>query len=521
MWVYPEIRLIGDIPRYHARERGNDIALIGGEERITFAELDKRTNRVANAIAARNLPDDARIGWFGKNYVELADTLFGAAKAGHAFMPVNWRLAPREVGQLLDDSACAILFVEDELAPAIETALTFVKEPPQVVLFTPGSSRWLDGFADLADDTDPQVSVSESSTALQMYTSGTTGLPKGVELMHSGFNYMRLSEHLDPGRVWDTGVGDSFLMFMPNFHMSGVGWLIQNLYNGIPVTILPQYDAKAVLAAIRETRPTIVLIVPTALQALLDHPDAAEVDFTCLKLLAYAGSQMPLPLIQRALARMQCQFLNCYGATELISTCTWLRPADHDLTNPERLKSVGSVVPLVEMRLLDAEGRQVPDGEVGEIVVRMPSVFKGYWRNPEATAAVLKDGWYYTGDAATRDADGFYYLKDRIKDMIVSGGENIYSSEVEAALVRHPAVAEAAVIGVPHPRWVEAVKALVILSPGEHATAETLVAHCREHIAGYKVPKYLEFVTDFPRTPSGKVQKGVLRAAHRDTVQHQ
>ena len=516
MWVYPEIRLVGDITRYQARERGDEIALIGGDEQLTFAELDRRTNRVANAILARNLPADARIGWFGKNYLELADTLFGAAKAGYAFMPVNWRLAPREVGQLLDDSACAVLFVEDVLADAIEAALAFVKEPPQVVVFTPGQAHWLGGFADGAPDTDQRVPVSECSTALQMYTSGTTGLPKGVELAHAGFNYMRLSEHLDPGRVW--GAGDSFLLFMPNFHMSGVGWLIQNLYNGIRITILPQYEPAAVLAAIRETRPTIVLIVPTALQALLDHPDAADTDFTCLRLLAYAGSQMPLPLIEEALARMQCSFLNCYGATEIISTCTWLRPDDHDLTNPERLKSVGSVVPLVEMRLLDPEGREVAEGEVGEIVVRMPSVFKGYWRNPEATAAVVKNGWYYTGDAATRDAEGFYYLKDRIKDMIVSGGENIYSSEVEAALVRHPAVAEAAVIGVPHPRWGEAVKALVIPAAGQDVTPEALVAHCREHIAGYKVPKYFEFVTDFPRTPSGKVQKGVLRTQHRDTA---
>ncbi|MES2492537.1 MAG: long-chain-fatty-acid--CoA ligase [Pseudomonadota bacterium] len=512
MWVYPEIQVLGDIPRYHARERGDAVALIGGGAQLTYAEVDQRSSRVANALLALDLAADARIGWYGRNYVELADTLWGAAKAGYAFMPVNWRLAPREVGQLLADSACAVLFVEDALADAIAEALAFVEHPPQVAVFTPGAARWLGGFADAAPDTDPRVAVSECATALQMYTSGTTGLPKGVELTHSAFNHMRLIEHLDPGRVWEAD--DSYLMFMPNFHMSGVGWLIQNLHNGIRTTILPQYEPGAALAAIRETRPTLMLIVPTALQALLDHPDAAHTDFTCLKLLAYAGSQMPLPLIERALTLMQCGFLNCYGATELLSTCTWLRPEEHDLTNPERLKSVGSAMPLVEIRLLDPEGQPVPDGEVGEIVVRMPSVFKGYWRNPEATAAVLKDGWYHTGDAATRDGDGFYYLKDRIKDMIVSGGENIYSSEVEAALVRHPAVAETAVIGVPDARWGEAVKALIILAPGESVTADDLVAHCRLHIAGYKVPKHFAFVTDFPRTPSGKVQKAVLRREH-------
>ena len=516
MWVYPEIRLLGDIVRYHARERGDAAALICAGQTINFAELDRRASQVAQALLALGLPADARVGYFGRNCMELADTLFGAAKAGFTFMPINWRLAPREVAQLLNDSGCTVLFVEAELRPAIDAALEHVAQPPLVATFTAGSSAWLAGFADGAPDSDPRVPVSECSTALQMYTSGTTGLPKGVELAHSAFNHMRLCEHFDPAANWEAG--ETFLMFMPCFHMSGVGWLVQSLYNGMCVSILPQFDAGDVLAAIRDTRPSLMIIVPTALQALLDHPDAGGIDFTCFKLVVYAGSQMPLPLIERALALMACGFLNCYGATELLSAVTWLRPDQHDLTDPERLKSVGSVIPLCEIRLLDGASRQVPDGEVGEIVVRMPSVFKGYWRNPEATAAVLKDGWYYTGDAATRDANGFYFLKDRIKDMIVSGGENIYSSEVEAALVRHPAVAEAAVIGVPHPRWGEAVKALVIPAPGQEVTAEALVAHCREHIAGYKVPKYFAFVADFPRTPSGKVQKGVLRSEHRDTA---
>jgi len=320
---------------------------------------------------------------------------------------------------------------------------------------------------------------------------------------------MRLIEHLEPAANWASG--DTFLMFMPNFHMSGVGWLIQCLYNGMTVIVLPQFEPGAVLDAIARHRPTLTIIVPTALQALLDHPGADAVDFTCFKLVVYAGSQMPLPLIERALARMQCGFLNCYGATELLSTATWLRPDQHDLSKPERLKSVGTACALVEIRLLDPQGNAVADGEVGEIVVRMAPVFKGYWRNPEATAAVLKNGWYYTGDAAVRDAEGYYYLKDRIKDMIVSGGENIYSSEVEAALIRHPDVAEVAVIGVPDPRWGEAVKALVIPAPGATPDPDALIAFAREHIAGYKLPKSIAFVDDFPRTPSGKVQKAKLR----------
>ena len=516
IWVYPEIRLLGDIPRYHARERGAATALVCGEQSISFAGLDARANRVANALLALCLPGEAQVGWFGRNCAELADVLFGAAKAGHAFMPVNWRLAPREIGQLIADSACGVLFVEAELVPAITAAVSDVPQPPRVVAFEPGGPVWLGGFADGAGEVDPRVPVSECTTALQMYTSGTTGLPKGVELAHSAFNYIRLCEQLDPAATW--APGETFLMFMPNFHMSGIGWLIQSLYNGMCVSILPQFEPGPVLAAIRATRPELTIIVPTALQALLDHPDAATTDFTCFKLVGYAGAQMPLPLIERALAAMECGLINLYGATELLSAVLWLRPEQHDLGDSERLKSVGSVIPLTEIRLLDPEGREVPDGTVGELVVRAPSVFTGYWRNPEATAAVLKDGWYHTGDAAVRDAQGYYWLKDRIKDMIVTGGENVYSSEVEAALVRHPAVAEVAVIGLPHPRWGEAVTALVIPAPGAEANAEALIAHCRGEIAGYKVPKTVLFVSDLPRTPSGKVQKAVLRRQYADAA---
>jgi acyl-CoA synthetase (AMP-forming)/AMP-acid ligase II len=255
-----------------------------------------------------------------------------------------------------------------------------------------------------------------------------------------------------------------------------------------------------------------MIIVPTALQMLLDHPEAGVTDFACLKLVVYAGSPMPHALIVRALQSMNCGFLNCYGATELLSTATWLRPSQHDLHNPGRLHSIGTAVPLVEIRLLDSQGREVPDGEVGEIVVRMPSLFKGYWGKPEQSKAVVKDGWYHTGDAAVRDAEGYYFLKDRVKDMIVSGGENIYSSEIEQVLVRHPAVLEAAAIGVPDVRWGEAVKALVILREGMVLEPRELIGFCRQHIAGYKTPKSIEFVSSFPRTPSGKVQKAKLRA---------
>jgi acyl-CoA synthetase (AMP-forming)/AMP-acid ligase II len=511
MWVYPEIRTLGDITRYHRRHRPDDIAVVTPIRSLSFAALDAASSGIARSLRNSIEGRSARIGYFGRNHAETAELVFGAAKAGFALMPLNWRLAPAEIAVLLDDAECELLFVDEALEPVMREALARMAIAPRVVVFDPAGGNWLAGFVGAHTGEDPNFAVEESATALHMYTSGTTGVPKGVELVHGAFNYMRLIEHLDPATCWRPG--ETFLMFMPNFHMAGIGWLIQSLYNGMTVSMLPQFDPSIVLAAIRATRPALTILVPTTLQMLLDHPDAAGTDFTCFKLVVYAGSPMPLPLIVRALEIMKCGFLNCYGATELLSTATWLRPDQHDLQNPERLKSVGTACQLVSIRLLDEHGREVAPGEVGEIVVRMAPVFKGYWKKPEQTAAALQNGWYRTGDAAYRDEEGFYFLKDRIKDMIVSGGENIYSSEVEQALHKHEDVIDAAVIGVPDQRWGEAVMALVQRRPGGTVDAEGIVRFCRQYIAGYKLPKRVEFVDGFPRTPSGKIQKAKLRAA--------
>jgi len=262
---------------------------------------------------------------------------------------------------------------------------------------------------------------------------------------------------------------------------------------------------------VRSVRPSIMLIVPSALQMLLDHPGAADTDFGCFKLVMYAGSPISLPLIQQAMRQMRSRFVQWYGATETVGAVTLLRADQHRLDQEDRLRSCGTPVPLVELRIVDAAGRELPAGEIGEILIRTPSVFKGYWRKPEQTAAVKALGWYRSGDAGYRDAEGFVYIHDRVKDMIVTGGENVYSAEVERVLDRHPAVLQAAVIGVPDPKWGEAVKAVVVLRPSRPASADELIAFCREHIAGYKVPKSVDFVDELPRTASGKLQKNLIR----------
>jgi acyl-CoA synthetase (AMP-forming)/AMP-acid ligase II len=356
------------------------------------------------------------------------------------------------------------------------------------------------------------MSVPSNATALRVYTSGTTGLPKGVELSHENFNMARLCEHLEAAIPWTES--DVFLMFMPNFHTAGSGLMLQSLYNGGAVSMLHVFDPEIVLRAIRETRPTILLIVPAALQILLDHLQAKETDFSCLKLCMYAGSPISLPLVRHAMAEMRCDFVQWYGATETLSAVTLLRGHQHRFDNEEKLKSCGTALPLISLRIVNASGSDVAVGQVGEIWVRTPTLFKSYWKRPEETEHVKQNGWYRTGDAGYQDADGYLYIHDRVKDMIVSGGENVYSAEVERVLERHPAVAQVAVIGVPDPKWGEAVKAMIVLREGAAGSEAELIAFCRLSLGGYKLPKSVEFVREFPRTPSGKVQKAALRAPY-------
>ena len=325
---------------------------------------------------------------------------------------------------------------------------------------------------------------------------------------------MRMSEHFEPALRWTEE--DVYLFTMPNFHLAGLSLVVQGLYNGSRIEILTLFEPGSVLKAINEHAPSIMLVVPAMIQMLLDHPDAATTKFSSLRLCMYAGSPIGLNLIKRALVEMRCDFMQFYGATETGGALTLLRPHEHDLENESKLRACGRPMPLVEMRIVDPSGKELGAGEIGELMARTPAVFKGYWRNPELTAQVKERGWYRTGDAGYRDEDGLYYVVDRVKDMIVSGGENIYCAEIEQALHRHPAVKQAAVIGIPDAKWGETVKAYVILRDGLAATAEELVEHCRGLIAGYKVPRAVEMTATLPVSPTGKVLKRELRQKYWD-----
>ena len=429
-------------------------------------------------------------------------------------MPLNWRLAAAELAVILRDSECKLMFVESEFLALAADALQRADLKLQVVELTKqGTSEPAAiGFLRGASTEDPLLSVPSTVTALRVYTSGTTGLPKGVELSHENFNMTRLCEHFEPAIPWSEE--DVFLMFMPNFHTAGAGLMLQSLYNGSAVSMLHAFEPAIVLRANSGYSTHNSADRSVRVADALEHPAAKETDFSCLKLCMYAGSPISLPLIRRAMAEMRCSFVQWYGATETVSAVTLLRAHQHHLDDEQKLKSCGTPLPLVSLRVVDTSGADVRLGEVGEIWVRTPTLFKGYWKKPEETAKAKRNGWYRTGDAGYQDLEGYLYIHDRVKDMIVSGGENVYSAEIERILERHPGVAQVAVIGVPDARWGEAVKAMIVLRQGTSASEKDLIDFCRRSLAGYKLPKSVTFVDDLPRTPSGKAQKAVLRAPY-------
>ncbi len=514
MWLYPEVRTLGQFIEYHARKTPDRRALVWGDRTISFAEYDRAANRVANGLIARGVEAGHRVGFFGLNSPDFYFALTGTAKTRGAFTVFNWRLAVPELVQLIQDSQTRLCIVERALEDLWNEAIASCTGGIETI--------WIDEtttletiFADQPGEK-PDIFISEEDTAIQLYTSGTTGIPKGVMLSHGGFNRMRLCEHFEPTYHWEDD--DIFINPLPNFHLLSIGIAFQCLYNGVGISIVRQFNPATVLATIQHDRPTLLTLTPTMIQMLLDHPDAQTTDFSSLRLTLYAGSPISLGLIKRAIEMMPCKFMQFYGATEANGAFSILRPEEHDLNDEAKLQSCGRPLPLIEFRIVDSEGNEVPDGEPGELLVRAPAIFMGYWNQPETTAKVIESGWYHSGDVARRDAEGLYYIVDRVKDMIVSGGENIYSAEVENVISTHPQVAAVAVIGVPDARWGEAVKACVIAKPDQTVDEADILAYAREKLAGYKVPKSVDFFESFPLVPSGKVSKKDLRAPYWEGV---
>jgi acyl-CoA synthetase (AMP-forming)/AMP-acid ligase II len=514
MYDFEGLRVLADISRQQARTRGGDTAMVFQDSTTTFAELDRNASRVANGLIALAQPPQARIGYFGKNSDRYFEVMLGALKANTVTVGVNWRLAAPEVAYVLNDAGCEVLFADAEFAPTIENITSECPRLRHRIVVDHARDGWshYPGWRDAQQSEEPDVAIMPDDDAIQLYTSGTTGHPKGVQLTNA--NYLAFFRAAQEARWGDFQSGDANLVAMPNFHVAGTNMGLATLAQGAVAIIQREVNPIEILDLIARHHIRSAFLVPAVIAMLVQHPRTRETDLSSLHNMFYGASPIAEALLTEAQATFAgCGFTQLYGLTETVGVATALQPADH-IAEKGLLRSCGKPYPGIEVKTVDAAGRENKPGEVGEIVIRGGVVMKGYWNKPEATAAAIRDGWFHTGDAGYFDAEGYLYIHDRIKDMIVSGAENIYPAEVENALFGHPAVADVAVIGVPDDKWGEAVKAVIVLKPGAVLRAEDLIAFARARIAGYKVPKSVDFVAALPRNPSGKILRRELREAY-------
>jgi long-chain acyl-CoA synthetase len=470
--------------------RHPDLAAISYEGRRTsYAELDRSSSRLAAGLAEKiGVRPGDRVAILDRNSDRYLALIFAIAKAGAVTVPVNWRLRAPEVAQVVGDARPAALVAGEEFAGS-----------------TSGAGCRVLGFDELPEgDHDPQSEV-EDAVAWQLYTSGTTGLPKGALLTDRNLFAMVLSLGLEMPEIVE---GSASLALSPLYHIGGSGWALLALAHGATCVLVREVVPERLAETLVQERVATGLIVPAVLQSLTNLDGIAGREFGSLRNVAYGASPISPTLLERVIAVFRTRVTQLYGLTETTGAVTALRHEDH---TGDRLLSCGRAMLGGEVRAVDGEDRPLPPGEVGEIVYRGASLMGGYWNRPEDTATVVRGGWFHTGDAGTLDADGFLFIRDRIKDVIVSGGENVYPAELESALSAHPEVLDVAVIGIPDQRWGETVKALVVRRPGSGLGEPELVEWCRPRLAGYKRPRSVDFVDAIPRNPSGKILKHELR----------
>jgi long-chain acyl-CoA synthetase len=501
------ISSLADLLRTHAAERPDKIALVLEDRTVTWAQLYSRACQVARALAAEGVVSQDRIAFLDRNGIEHFEVLYGAALLNAVVVAVNWRLAPPEVEVIVQDSGADLLIV----GPDYVSVLDPLSVKRSIVI-----GRDYEPWVDAQEPVDPGAVPVGPDVAFQLYSSGTTGRPKGVMLANDNLFQETLLEFFQSH--WGVGSDSVNLVAMPLFHIGGTGWAVAGMAVGAVSVVVRDLDPTRLVALIGEQRITHGFLVPAALQFMLAVPGVEQADFTSLDTLVYGASPISDEVLRASLKTFGCRFWQVYGLTETTGGVVHLPPEDHDPDglHSERLRSCGLPGPGVEVRIIDlVTGADAATGQVGEILVRSQQVMKGYWRNDAATAeAIDTDGWFRSGDVGYLDADGYLFLHDRVKDMIVSGGENVYPAEVENVLMGIAGVADAAVIGVPSERWGETPKAVLVKAPGSALTEAEVLAACRDQLAGFKCPTSVDWAEVLPRNPSGKLLKKDLRAPY-------
>ncbi|MFK7896426.1 MAG: long-chain-fatty-acid--CoA ligase [Myxococcota bacterium] len=525
---------LGAVLRGHVEKDPSRAAMRAGGRTWTYQALHAESAQVAQAMLAEGIEPQQRVAVLDRNVPEYFMFLFGATMLDAVTLAVNWRLAAPEMEYILNHSQARVLLIGEEFLGhlkqmKLETVKSVVVIPSgeageddaalqKAIADLPASyssaayADWISGHA----PTDPEVVCDPENTCYQLYTSGTTGLPKGVELTHSNL----LTGVATGAKEWSIDASSVNMVAMPLFHIAGSGWALAGFHEGAEAVLVRDLDPVEVLRLIETHRVTNTLFVPAVLQILSGFPGVEKTDFSSMRSIVYGASPISEEVLVRSMKVFGCGFVQVYGLTETTGAITAMPEEDHDPGGPKAhlLRAAGRPSGDVQFRIVDnEEGRDCEEGEVGEIWCKSAQNMKGYWRNPEATAEAYPEGrdakglgWFRTGDAGYLK-EGYLYIHDRVKDMIVSGGENIYPAEIENVLMAHAGVADAAVIGVPSEKWGETVKAVVVDAPGAAATDEELSAYCRERLAGYKCPTSIDRIEALPRNPSGKILKTELR----------
>jgi acyl-CoA synthetase (AMP-forming)/AMP-acid ligase II len=510
MFDFEATRHVADITRVQANARPDATAFVFKDRTTTFGQLDEAATRIANGLIGLGVQKGDRVAAYAANSDRYVELYFGCVKAGATLVGVNARLAPPEVAFVLDDSHAKLFFVGSHFYAAAAAALQAAHNKPELIALDGGHDTAADFTAWKAaqSDQDPSLSVDPQDDVIQLYTSGTTGLPKGVQLTDA--NYMAFFEHGIGAKWAEYDVGDAVMVAMPFFHVAGINSAILCAAQGAKGVIMEQVDPVEILKTIPAHKIKHAFFVPAVINFLLQVNQKMPTDFSSLERIFYGASPIAEDLLIEAQRVMGCSFTQLYGMTESAGAGTYLPPDAHDPARG-KLRSCGKAWPGFEIECRRDDGSPCEVGEVGEIAMRSAIVMKGYWNRPDATASTVRDGWLYTGDAGFFDEEGFLYIHDRVKDMIVTGGENVYPAEVENAVFGHPDVADVAVIGVPDDKWGEAVKAIVVPKPGVDLDPAEIIAWAKARIAGFKVPKSVDFITELPRNPSGKILRRELR----------
>jgi acyl-CoA synthetase (AMP-forming)/AMP-acid ligase II len=507
--------LFGSIVRKHGYLNSRKTALIDERERLTFRQVNQRVNQIVHALQDRGVKKGDRIGVLLYNCNEIIEMYFACAKGGFVAVPVNYRLLPREILYLLKDFEPKVFVFDQEFS---HTVKSFKDQAGSIrhwiALGGRVSGSEIETFEDAfmhSQDEEPIVDLSDDDLAMIMYTSGTTGVPKGAMITQRNLMASIINQcmAISPSR------DDVLINFPPLFHLGGLSTFLSHFTTGCTHITIRQFDVVKALEWIEKERPTAAHLVPAMQNMVVSHPDVGKYDLSSLRNIHYGASAMLTTQLRRSMEVFHCRYFQISGSTEVTGTLTTLLPQEHVVEGPpekvERLGSAGKEVLGLEVKIVNEKGEECPPGVAGEAIVRGDAVTGGYWNMDEETRKTIVDGWLHTGDVCVKDEDGYVYYKDRIKDMINRGGEKVFPREVEEVIVAHPAVKEVAVIGVPDERLGEEVKAIIVLNPGQQVSEEEIIALCKENLAAYKRPRSVDFVKELPKNPTGKILKKILR----------